>query len=81
MKEDRRQGKMISIWTWVGLVLTSYGVLVSGTGIYSIHSPQLTVLGGLHPRIWWGGIMVIAGVLFLAILGRQRPANPDDPVK
>ena len=72
---------MISIWTWVGLVLCTYGVLILGTGIYHLNSPHLTVLGEIQPRIWWGGITLLFGVLFLAVLGRQRSPDPDDAAK
>ncbi len=62
--------KMISIWTWVGIVLCTFGTLVLGTGMYYVGTPPTTVLGHLHPRIWWGGFMVCIGLLFLGVLGR-----------
>ena len=71
MKQIREKAKMISIWTWVGLVLCTYGILILSTGIYYLNSPHHTVLGEMHPRIWWGGVMLIVGILFLAILGRR----------
>jgi hypothetical protein len=43
------------------------GVLVLGAGIYGMIAgePQRTVLADLHPRVWWGAIMTVAGALFL----------------
>jgi len=36
--------------------------------------PRATVLASLHPDIWWGGFMVVCGLLF--ILLRKRGAGP-----
>ena len=54
----------ISIWFFVGVLLTVYGVLITGAGIYGLVSPpeRLPVLANLHPAIWWGALMLIIGV-------------------
>ena len=64
MTEER---KMKSIWYLVGLMLSSMGILVLGSGIYYLANPRdtHTVLSGLHASIWWGAIMVVAGLIFL----------------
>jgi hypothetical protein len=58
--------EMKPIWYFVGLVLLTMGVLVLLTGIamlaFGIKSP--TALANLHPNIWWGAIMVVAGAVF-----------------
>ncbi len=56
-----------TIWYFVGIVLTSMGVLVFMAGMIELISPApgKTVLADLYPGIWWGGIMVIAGLIFL----------------
>jgi len=58
--------EMKSIWYFVGLVLLTIGVLVLLTGIYMLASgvKSPTALASLHPNIWWGAIMVVAGTLF-----------------
>jgi hypothetical protein len=58
---------MKPIWYFVGILLLVLGVLVLGAGIYGMISnePTHTVLGELQPRVWWGGIMTVAGILFL----------------
>jgi hypothetical protein len=58
---------MKPIWYFVGILLLVLGVLVLGAGIYGMIAgePQRTVLADLHPRVWWGAIMTVAGALFL----------------
>jgi hypothetical protein len=58
--------RMLSIWFFVGLMLTVFGVIVTATGVYFVFRPQnATVLAELNPSLWWGLIMLAAGVLFL----------------
>jgi len=58
--------KMLSIWFFVGLMLTVIGGIVFATGIhYLLGSPPPTVLGELNPNLWWGAIMIAAGLIFL----------------
>lgn len=63
MSEDTTE---ISIWFFVGLLMTVYGVLIMGAGIYGLVSPpeHLPVLSELHPGIWWGALMLVAGVAY-----------------
>lgn len=66
---------MLSIWFFVGLMLTIFGFLVTLTGVNYIFHPQnqtpviqahVHLWWGLrNPNLWWGGIMLIAGLLFL----------------
>jgi hypothetical protein len=65
--------KMISIWTWSGLILTLYGLLILGSGLYrwATDAPATTKLAHLHPDIWWPIIiLVLAGGLLLT--GRKE---------
>jgi len=59
-------GKGLSIWFLIGLQLTIYGVLVTGSGIYDAINPpaQPTVLADLHAGIWWGVIMLVLGIFY-----------------
>jgi hypothetical protein len=61
MKENH-----VSIWFLIGLQLTIFGVLISGSGIYcAYYTPETqTVLGNLHPAIWWGAIMLALGLFY-----------------
>ena len=58
---------MKSIWFFVGLTLAIMGVFVVVAGILDYITPpeRQTALGSTHPAIWWGGVMVIAGTIFL----------------
>ncbi len=57
---------MRSIWYLVGMMLLSMGTVIVITGAVDFFSPPSTrtVLAELHPGLWWGCIMVLAGSLF-----------------
>ncbi len=63
---------MKPIWYFVGLVLVAMGGLIMLSGIYYLATGNYhqTVLANLHPEIWWSGVMIIVGVVFL-ILSRN----------
>ena len=65
---------MKSIWFFVGLTLTIMGVLVVVAGIADYMAPpeRSTVLAATHPALWWDGVMVVAGVVFLIRERRQQ---------
>ena len=56
-----------TIWYFVGTVLTVMGGLVLLAGIIDAFSSASakTVLGDLYPGIWWGGLMVATGLIFI----------------
>lgn len=63
----QHEHKLISIWAWVGLVLTVYGFIITGCGVYYMASPEtVTATAHLNPSLWWGAIMLVSGVVFLA---------------
>ncbi len=59
--------KMKPIWFFVGLVLLVMGGLILVTGIYDLIArvESKPVLARLHPNVWWGGLMVIFGLIFV----------------
>jgi hypothetical protein len=58
--------KMLSIWFFVGLMLTVLGVIITATGVYFFFRPQHeTTLAELNPSLWWGAVMLIGGLSFL----------------
>jgi FtsH-binding integral membrane protein len=65
---------MKSIWFFVGLTLSIMGVLVTIAGILDYISPpeRHTTLGSVHPSLWWGVLMVAAGILFLLTEKRRK---------
>jgi len=62
----------IPIWFFIGGLLTIYGALVLGAGIYDVIRPAASpvVLSGLHLAIWWGIGMLALGLTYLI---RYRP--------
>ena len=63
---EKKEG-LKTIWYFVGIVLTVLGALVLLAGMIELFdsSPPKTVLAHLYPGIWWGGIMVFTGLIFL----------------
>jgi len=69
----------IPIWFFIGALLTVYGVLILGTGLYHLISPpkQTLALSNLHADIWWPLLLLAVG-LFYTI--RHWPfKNPTKP--
>jgi hypothetical protein len=57
---------MKSIWYFVGLLLTTMGIIITISGLYSLMHPpaEQKVLSDLHPDLWWGLFMLIFGLAF-----------------
>jgi hypothetical protein len=62
----------VQIWFFSGILLLAYGLLISGTGLWELSHPLMNppVLYELHPPIWWGAIMTVAGLIYTV---RFRP--------
>ncbi len=70
-------GSKIPIWFFIGLLLTIYGVMIFGYGIYEAVSgnfPPGVQLAQLHTPLWWGGVLLLLGVLYLI---KFRPGRSD----
>ncbi len=57
----------ISIWFFIGALLTVYGALILGAGIYQLvaGSVRHVVLANLHIEIWWGAGMLPLGLFYV----------------
>jgi hypothetical protein len=56
----------ISIWFFIGVLLTIYGAMILGYGISEVitgHTANV-VLANLHAPIWWGAIMFLLGLFY-----------------
>ena len=56
----------LSIWFFIGSLLTVYGVLILGSGLYELVSPpeHSAVLANLHTSVWWGAVLLIIGLVY-----------------
>ncbi len=63
----------VQIWFFSGILLLTYGVLITATGLWELVHPLANppVLSDLHAPIWWGALMV-AGGLFYTVKFRPR---------
>jgi hypothetical protein len=68
------QKEPLSIWYFVGLILTVYGVLITGAGLYDLLAgvKRNTVLAELHAGIWWGALLLVLGVVYLYFFSPRR---------
>ena len=56
----------ISIWFFIGVLLTVYGALIFAYGAFELITGQHAnvVLWNLHAPVWWGGLMLLLGLLY-----------------
>ncbi len=69
-----RQQTNISIWFFIGTLLTVYGVLILGADLFYQNHPstQHVVLGELRIGLWWGILLIVLGVFYCV---RFRPGK------
>lgn len=68
-------GSKIPIWFFIGLLLAIYGALICGYGILEAVTgsyPSAVQLTQLHTPIWWGGLLLMIGLLYLAKFRPKR---------
>ena len=63
----------ISIWFFIGVLLTVYGALILGYGLYELTLPQMAV-ANYHASVWWGAVLLAVG-LFYGL--RFRPSRTE----
>lgn len=68
MREGRH---FISIWFFIGVILTVYGALILFAGLFSPTPPQV-VMADLHAGIWWGALLLVLGLVYTI---RFRPGR------
>jgi hypothetical protein len=70
-------GSKIPIWFFIGLLLTVYGVMIFGYGIYEAvtgNFPAGVQLTRLHTPLWWGGVLLLLGLVYVI---KFRPSRGD----
>lgn len=65
----------ISIWFFIGVLLTAYGLVITATGLYELASPPANppTLYNLHASIWWGIVLLIIGLIYFIRFFPKRP--------
>jgi FtsH-binding integral membrane protein len=63
---EKETKEMKPIWYFVGLMLSAMGAVVFVAGIANYITPPArhTILSQLHPELWWGVVMIAAGLTF-----------------
>ena len=63
---EEKKPALKTIWYFVGLILIVMGGLVFLSGLMQWISPaqQQTVLAETYPAIWWGGLMLVTGLIY-----------------
>jgi hypothetical protein len=56
----------LSIWFFIGVMLTIYGAMILGYGISELVSGHTAnvILANLHAPVWWGGFMLVIGLVY-----------------
>ena len=60
-------GSGIPIWFFIGVLLVAYGVLIFSYGVLEWVTGSYPVgvqLTNLHTPVWWGGLLLLIGVLY-----------------
>ncbi len=66
----------LSIWFFIGISLLVNGALIVGAGLYELVYPpqQKVVLYHLHAGLWWGGVLLLAGIVYCYHFRPGRPS-------
>jgi len=56
----------ISIWFFIGVLLTIYGAMILGEGVLELITGDLpnVVLANLHAPVWWGALLLALGIFY-----------------
>jgi hypothetical protein len=68
---------MISIWFFIGISLAVNGALILAAGIYQLVNPPAhpgVVLFSLHANVWWGGLLLVFGLIYCTRFAPGRKA-------
>lgn len=65
---------MIPVWFFVGILLFIYGILIFISGLTEWSHPPATYLANLHAPVWWGGLMIVMGAIFIHLFRPRKPS-------
>ena len=55
-------GRAFTVWFYIGVLLSIYGVLLTAAGVYQVLHPPATVLSAYHATLWVGGLLLVIGL-------------------
>ena len=60
-------GSGIAIWFFIGVLLVVYGGMIALYGVFEWATGNYPAvqLAGLHTPVWWGGILLVIGLLYV----------------
>lgn len=61
-------GSGIPIWFFIGVLLTAYGAMILGYGLYEASTgifPPGVQLTALHTPLWWGAALLLVGLVYV----------------
>ena len=70
----------VSIWFFNGVMLTIYGLMIGGYGVYEVvsgHTPPV-VLAHLHAPLWWGALLLALGLFYCVKFAPGKENNVGD---
>ncbi len=73
------EGSRISIWFFIGMLLTLYGIIITTASVYDVYHPFVgreTVLSNLNFGVWWGILLTAIGFVYFWVF---RPWNRKNP--
>ena len=70
----------LSIWFFVGVLLTVYGIiiLIANIPAFSPIQNQQVVLERLHAGLWWSILLILVGALFVILHWPGKHSALDD---
>ncbi len=79
MVDDNR----ISIWFFVGSLLTIYGIIIFVVSLPALFNPANqpdVVLAKLHAGIWWGILLFLLGIMYITVFwpGKKKKSDPGE---
>jgi hypothetical protein len=70
-------GSKIPIWFFIGVLLVTYGSLITAYGVYEVVTGQLAdvALKELHAPVWWGAVLTLLGLFYVVKFRPGRAAK------